>query len=58
LVAVYRHRAAAEPPRELRAHADPVRYTLLANGIPDDYAKIVKAGLIVAAVWLQGQGRT
>ena len=35
-----------------------VRYTLLANGIPDDYAKIVKAGLIVAAVWLQGQGRT
>jgi len=35
-----------------------VRYTLLANGIPDDYAKIVKAGLIVAAVWLQGQGRS
>ena len=34
-----------------------VRYTMLANGIPDDYAKIVKAGLIVAAVWLQGQGR-
>ena len=35
-----------------------VRYTMLANGIPDDYAKIVKACLIVAAVWLQGQGRS
>lgn len=34
-----------------------VRYTMLTNGIPDDYAKIVKACLIVAAVWLQGQGR-
>jgi len=34
-----------------------VRYTLLANGIPDDVSKLVKAALIVAAVWLQGQGR-
>jgi ribose transport system permease protein len=34
-----------------------VRYTLLANGVPDDVAKLVKAALIVAAVWLQGQGR-
>jgi galactofuranose transport system permease protein len=34
-----------------------MRYTLLANGIPDDVSKVVKAGLIVAAVWLQGQGR-
>jgi galactofuranose transport system permease protein len=30
-----------------------VRYTLLANGIPDPVALIVKAGLIVLAVWLQ-----
>ena len=35
-----------------------VRYTLLANGVPDDVAKLVKAALIVAAVWLQGRGRT
>ena len=35
-----------------------VRYTMLTNGIPDDYAKIVKGALIVAAVWLQGQGRS
>jgi ribose transport system permease protein len=35
-----------------------VRYTMLANGIPDDVAKLAKAALIVAAVWLQGQGRT
>ena len=34
-----------------------VRYTLLSNGVPDDVAKLVKAGLIVAAVWLQGRGR-
>jgi len=34
-----------------------VRYTLLANGVPDDVAKLVKAGLIVAAVWLQGRGQ-
>jgi hypothetical protein len=32
-----------------------VRYTLLANGVPDDVAKLVKAAVIVAAVWLQGQ---
>jgi ribose transport system permease protein len=31
-----------------------VRYTLLANGVPDAAALIVKAGLIVLAVWLQG----
>lgn len=33
-----------------------VRYTLLANGIEDEVALIVKAGIIVFAVWLQ-QGR-
>jgi ribose transport system permease protein len=32
-----------------------VRYTLLANGVPDPAALVVKAGLIVAAVWLQRQ---
>ena len=30
-----------------------VRYTLLANGVPDPVAMIVKAGLIILAVWLQ-----
>jgi hypothetical protein len=25
--------------------------------VPDDAAKLVKAALIVAAVWLQGRGR-
>ncbi len=35
-----------------------VRYTLLANGVPDDVAKLVKAALIVVAVWLQRHGRT
>ena len=30
-----------------------VRYTLLANGIPDAAALVVKAGIIVVAVWLQ-----
>jgi galactofuranose transport system permease protein len=30
-----------------------VRYTLLANGVPDAAALIVKAAIIVAAVWLQ-----
>ena len=35
-----------------------VRYTLLANGVPDDVAKLVKAALIVLAVWLQRHGRT
>jgi ribose/xylose/arabinose/galactoside ABC-type transport system permease subunit len=33
-----------------------VRYTLLANGIEDEVALIVKAAIIVLAVWLQ-QGR-
>jgi galactofuranose transport system permease protein len=32
-----------------------VRYTLLANGVPDAAALIVKAVLIVLAVWLQRQ---
>jgi galactofuranose transport system permease protein len=30
-----------------------VRYTLLANGVPDPVALIAKAGLIILAVWLQ-----
>ena len=30
-----------------------VRYTLLANGVPDAAALVVKAGLIVLAVWIQ-----
>jgi ribose transport system permease protein len=34
-----------------------VRYTLLANGVPDAAALLVKAGIIVLAVWLQQQGR-
>ena len=34
-----------------------VRYTLLANGVNDDVAKLVKAALIVLAVWLQRQGK-
>ncbi len=33
-----------------------VRYTLLANGVPDAAALVVKAGLIVLAVWVQRQG--
>ena len=32
-----------------------VRYTLLANGVPDAAALVVKAGHIVLAVWLQRQ---
>ncbi|HEV7254017.1 MAG TPA: ABC transporter permease [Mesorhizobium sp.] len=32
-----------------------VRTTLLANGVPDAAALVVKAGLIIAAVWLQGR---
>jgi galactofuranose transport system permease protein len=32
-----------------------VRYTLLANGVPDPAALLVKAALIVLAVWLQQQ---
>jgi len=35
-----------------------VRYTLLANGVPDAAALVVKAAIIVLAVWLQRQGRT
>lgn len=33
------------------------RYTLLANGVPDAAALVVKAGIIVLAVWLQRQPR-
>lgn len=33
-----------------------VQFTLLANGVPDAAALVVKAGIIVVAVWLQ-QGR-
>jgi galactofuranose transport system permease protein len=35
-----------------------VRYTLLANGVPDAAALIVKAAIIVLAVWLQRQSQT
>ncbi|MGL4239029.1 ABC transporter permease [Tabrizicola sp.] len=35
-----------------------VRYTLLANGVPDAAALVVKAAIIIAAVWLQERGRT
>ena len=35
-----------------------VRYTLLANGVPDAAALVVKAAIIAAAVWLQQQNRT
>lgn len=34
-----------------------VRYTLLANGVPDAAALVVKAGIIILAVWLQQRGR-
>jgi ribose transport system permease protein len=34
-----------------------VRYTLLANGVPDAAALVVKAVIIIAAVWLQQRGR-
>ena len=33
-----------------------VRYTLLANGVPDAVALIVKAAIIVVAVYLQQAG--
>ncbi|MCP3722412.1 ABC transporter permease [Paraburkholderia sp. CNPSo 3272] len=33
-----------------------VRYTLLANGVPDAAALVVKAAIIAFAVWLQQQG--
>ena len=35
-----------------------VRYTLLANGVPDAAALVVKAAIIIAAVWLQERGRS
>jgi ribose transport system permease protein len=35
-----------------------VRYTLLANGVPDSAAMVVKAALIIVAVWLQRQGKS
>ncbi len=35
-----------------------VRYTLLANGVPDAAALVVKAAIIALAVWLQQQHRT
>lgn len=34
-----------------------VRYTLLANGVPDAAALVVKAGLIILAVWLQQRAK-
>jgi ribose/xylose/arabinose/galactoside ABC-type transport system permease subunit len=34
-----------------------VRYTLLANGVPDAAALVAKAGIIVLAVWLQRQNQ-
>jgi ribose/xylose/arabinose/galactoside ABC-type transport system permease subunit len=34
-----------------------VRYTLLANGLPEGAALMVQAAIIAAAVWLQQQGR-
>jgi galactofuranose transport system ATP-binding protein len=34
-----------------------VRYTLLANGIPDSAALIVKSGIILGAVFVQAKGR-
>jgi ribose/xylose/arabinose/galactoside ABC-type transport system permease subunit len=33
-----------------------VRYTLLANGVPDSVAHVVKGGIIVASVWVQQRG--
>ncbi len=35
-----------------------VRYTLLANGVPDPVALIAKASLIILAVWLQQREQT
>ena len=34
-----------------------VRYTLLANGVPDAAALVVKAAIIITAVWLQQRGQ-
>jgi ribose/xylose/arabinose/galactoside ABC-type transport system permease subunit len=35
-----------------------VRYTLLANGVPEAGAQVIKAAIIALAVWLQQQNRT
>ena len=35
-----------------------VRYTLLANGVPDAAALVVKAAIIAGAVWSQQRGRS
>jgi ribose transport system permease protein len=35
-----------------------VRYTLLANGVPDAAAQVIKAAIIALAVWLQQQNRS
>ncbi|KKC32469.1 ABC transporter permease [Devosia psychrophila] len=35
-----------------------VRYTLLANGVPDSVAQVAQAVIIIAAVWVQQQGRS
>jgi ribose transport system permease protein len=35
-----------------------VRYTLLANGVPDSAALVVKAGLIIVAVFIQQRARS
>ena len=35
-----------------------LRYTLLANGVPDAAALVVKGAIIAGAVWSQQQGRT
>jgi ribose transport system permease protein len=34
------------------------RYTLLAHGVPDALALVVKAGIIIAAVYVQRQRQT
>lgn len=34
-----------------------VRYTLLANGVPDAAAQVIKAAIIALAVWLQQQNK-
>ena len=35
-----------------------VRYSLLANGVPDSLAHVVKGGIIVASVWIQQKGKS
>jgi ribose transport system permease protein len=35
-----------------------VRYTLLANGVPDSAAQVAQAVIIVLAVWVQARGKT